>query len=219
MLRLNEVFDSISGEVGHIPQGAMTYFIRFQGCSRHCPWCDTKHALSSEGGKITPWRNISDSIPSEANVILTGGEPLEQPAKPLGKLINELLSRNCTVQMETNGCQRNPFPGVHTVYDYKPPSSNHVQDMMSMHEFFTPGMMPKQWVKFVVTNTTDANFVLALLNKIPSQAIVDRKVIPVISVPGSEAVNYMASNIKTFAAWIEPYLVFNFQLHKLFGMQ
>lgn len=38
-MKVNEIFQSISGEVGNIPQGAITWFIRFQGCNLECNWC------------------------------------------------------------------------------------------------------------------------------------------------------------------------------------
>jgi len=39
MMQVNEIFRSISGEVGIIPQGTITTFVRFQGCNLNCAWC------------------------------------------------------------------------------------------------------------------------------------------------------------------------------------
>lgn len=41
MLKINEIFDSISGEAGHpnFPQGTFCTFIRFQECNLACKWC------------------------------------------------------------------------------------------------------------------------------------------------------------------------------------
>jgi len=39
-LNVNEIFTSISGEVGGaFPQGSVVTFIRLQGCNLKCPWC------------------------------------------------------------------------------------------------------------------------------------------------------------------------------------
>ena len=40
MLRTHELFASYQGE--GILAGSKTFFIRFQDCNLHCPWCDSK---------------------------------------------------------------------------------------------------------------------------------------------------------------------------------
>jgi len=218
MLRLNEQFVSISGEVGKIPQGALTHFIRFQGCSACCAWCDTPKALSTTGGVELPWKEIANQIPCEANVILTGGEPLEQPKAPLGKLIDELIMRKCTVQIETNGSILNPFPGVHTVYDYKTPSSKQTEKMMHLDNFFTPAMMPQHWIKFVIKDIADADFTMALLNKVNIEFIVKKRVVIALSVDCLASVTYLKERILKEEQWLASHVIFNFQLHKMLDL-
>lgn len=98
-MRLIEVFDSIQGEGSWI--GIPCTFIRFAGCSLHCPWCDTKESWSHSGAL-----NLSvDEVVKMAThnrVVITGGEPTEQ-ADDLKQLIHALKSQGKSVSVESNG--------------------------------------------------------------------------------------------------------------------
>ncbi len=94
---IHEIFASLQGEGRHT--GRPVVFIRFAGCNLACPWCDTDH---------TPRMHLElDSLLSEVgthpekSVILTGGEPLLQPA--LGEAVDALKERGYWVGIETNG--------------------------------------------------------------------------------------------------------------------
>ncbi len=109
-MRVNEVFASIQGEGIHT--GARTTFVRFDGCSVKCKWCDTKYAWGE--GDVTSKYVPAELIPASTLAVrvggmqprvacLTGGEPLEQDQGALGKLITELDSYGIDCHIETSG--------------------------------------------------------------------------------------------------------------------
>lgn len=113
---INEIFDSIQGE-GHLT-GHFTKFVRFQGCSIGCVWCDTKVSWKKSTGE--KWsvfdlsKEIINNIKKDTWVCFTGGEPLEQ-FKSLRWLVEKLHRadvRNMT--LETCG---SPIPDVKDIID------------------------------------------------------------------------------------------------------
>lgn len=94
--RVNEIFCSLQGEGYHT--GSPAVFIRFSGCNRACPFCDTDHLPS-----ITL---TAREIAAEASkhttrfAILTGGEPLLQAD---AELLDTLHAYGFTIAVETNG--------------------------------------------------------------------------------------------------------------------
>jgi len=105
MLRVNEIFTSIQGE-GYWT-GLPVVFLRLQGCNLNCSWCDTKRALSPDGGKLWHVGDLLSSIRMRepATVVVTGGEPLLQ-----AEGLYELISHECSQvdsyihwHLETNG--------------------------------------------------------------------------------------------------------------------
>lgn len=125
MLKVNELFSSVQGE-GYW-MGAPTTFIRLQGCTVGCNWCDTKHTWSADTvhrvefvdtvqqPEDRPLCNWSEASPAEVcaaaveehgenqHVVITGGEPLEQSAG-VAELCERLMATGRSVQIETSGC-------------------------------------------------------------------------------------------------------------------
>jgi 7-carboxy-7-deazaguanine synthase len=118
MLRVNEIFETIQGE-GKFT-GTPSTFIRLQGCSVGCPWCDTKHtwpaldkreisidAVLAKGEHGHPtWAKMSAtyiaarlSMLRPRHFVLTGGEPCEQDILDLTRRLADVG----TVQLETSG--------------------------------------------------------------------------------------------------------------------
>lgn len=99
--RIAECFFSIQGE--GITAGLPTVFIRLQGCSVGCTWCDTKYSWDPSGGREV----TLDGLVEEASafpcrrVVITGGEPLESPLFP--SLVGALKARGFTIEVETSG--------------------------------------------------------------------------------------------------------------------
>jgi len=99
VLRVNEVFFSVQGEGTRA--GHPCVFVRLTGCPLRCAWCDTAYAFhegQARGG---------DDILAEIErfpcrlVLLTGGEPLAQPAA-FG-FVNRLVDSGWQVLVETSG--------------------------------------------------------------------------------------------------------------------
>lgn len=106
----NGVFYTVQGEGKYV--GWPTVFIRLAGCNLRCSWknrdgsvtkCDTAH---TSWGKDKNKRYINDIIKQvnsyNANmVVITGGEPMLQPA--VVDLIDKLKNEGYFITVETNG--------------------------------------------------------------------------------------------------------------------
>ncbi|MBE3589458.1 MAG: 7-carboxy-7-deazaguanine synthase QueE [Firmicutes bacterium] len=99
-LRVSEIFTSIQGE--GVRAGYLCTFVRFQGCSVGCEWCDTKYTWDFFGGTPMTREEIYSRIETP-NVVLTGGEPLQQPKAAMLAFVSGLKERGHFVQVETSG--------------------------------------------------------------------------------------------------------------------
>src|SRR5688572_26753821 len=106
--RIAEIFFSIQGEGP--TAGLPAVFIRLQGCSVGCRWCDTKYSWDPAGGHPV----MLEALVEEAaafpcgRAVVTGGEPLESSL--FAPLVDGLKGRGFTVEVETSGV-RPPPPG------------------------------------------------------------------------------------------------------------
>lgn len=101
-LRLSEIFHSIQGEGTRA--GEPCVFVRLQGCSLRCVWCDTPYALDRRTPELVlTAADVLEQVAAFGTrfVELTGGEPLEQLAT--FRLIEWLCDRGYTVAIETGG--------------------------------------------------------------------------------------------------------------------
>ena len=71
---VNEIFYSLQGEGWHT--GTPAVFLRFSGCNRRCPFCDTdfSHATMMDAREIAC---ACAAFPAR-HLVVTGGEPLLQ---------------------------------------------------------------------------------------------------------------------------------------------
>jgi len=94
--RVNEIFTSVQGEGGFA--GTPATFIRLQGCSVGCPWCDTKYTWEAGG----EWMTVNDIVvqAKTRHVVITGGEPTLWDLDPL---LKQLGAEMHYVQLETSG--------------------------------------------------------------------------------------------------------------------
>jgi 7-carboxy-7-deazaguanine synthase len=118
MLLVNEIFENFQGE-GYWT-GRYSTFLRLQGCSVGCNFCDTKHTWTrgssfteskkfilmkeKENNSSSYWKADEQDLLNELKtnvVVITGGEPLEQD---IGYFVNSLLKTGKQVQIETSGC-------------------------------------------------------------------------------------------------------------------
>lgn len=115
---VNDLYHAIQGEGGLA--GTPMLLLRLHGCAVGCPWCDTKETWTPDPAQRvatlaeatrTPgaWvqmidheivREIEALTVAEQWVMLTGGEPAEQPINPLIRQIREAGYR---VNLETSG--------------------------------------------------------------------------------------------------------------------
>lgn len=132
-----EKFVSIDGEGP--TAGALSTFIRFEGCNLRCKWCDTVYSFdgSSEVEFLTA-QEIGEYIKAEgiSHVTLTGGEPLWQ--SHIEEVLDVLAEMSQIVtHIETNGAVNiTPFKAkyagtnIHFILDYKLPSSGMMHKMV-----------------------------------------------------------------------------------------
>jgi organic radical activating enzyme len=78
-------------------------FIRLQGCSVGCAWCDTKYSWDPGGGRPTDVAALVGEAGRHPcrRVVITGGEPLESPL--FEHLVSALVSDNFSIEVETSG--------------------------------------------------------------------------------------------------------------------
>lgn len=158
LLRLCEMFDSLQGESIHA--GFPTRFVRLQGCSMGCRWCDTPRAIAAAGGESLPVDELAMRAIAGPfrRVCVTGGEPLEQEG--CGRLLERLVEAGRIVSLETNGgwpLSRVPYE-VHVVLDWKPPSARATRPFLTENLDL---LKPADEIKIVVDDAADLAFALA----------------------------------------------------------
>ena len=103
-IRVAEVFRSLQGEGPSL--GTPSTFVRLQGCTVGCAWCDTKYSWPPGGGTAMAWQALLDQVAAGRaqhihNVVVTGGEPLEHP--DLSRLVHALKRLGLRIEVETSG--------------------------------------------------------------------------------------------------------------------
>jgi organic radical activating enzyme len=109
-LRVSEVFASIQGEGPSA--GTPSVFVRLQGCAVGCVWCDTKYSWDPRRGREVTLEALVAEVKGAGlgNVVVTGGEPLQNPG--LVPVVEELKALGLRVEVETAGTQVPPSVGV-----------------------------------------------------------------------------------------------------------
>ena len=169
---VNEVYLATQGEGLFV--GVPTIFIRFQGCSLHCSYCDSlysvpfgeKAAAIGEGQYLELPQLIEKirevNTPHTTHFCLTGGEPLQVQRAAFDTLIWKLLADfGARIVIETGGHiptntlleGANRYPSsVHLCVDYKLPSSGMTGRMRS--EAFS-SLRPTDSIKYVCADESD----------------------------------------------------------------
>lgn len=109
-IRVSEIFASIQGEGPSV--GTPSVFVRLQGCSVGCRWCDTKYTWDPRRGRALALDTVLSEVKQAGheNVVVTGGEPLEHPA--FVPLIAGLKAAGHRVEVETAGTEIPPPAAV-----------------------------------------------------------------------------------------------------------
>ncbi len=150
---VNELYVSIQGEGTRA--GLPCVFVRLTGCGLRCSWCDTTYAFDE--GERRSTGDVARAVAEKgvSLVLLTGGEPLEQPG--CLALAARLCDAGHTVLIETGGhVDTAPLdPRVVRVLDVKCPSSA----MSQRNRYENLALLrPTDEVKFVVSDRTDFDF-------------------------------------------------------------
>lgn len=172
-MRVSEVFASIQGEGPSV--GSPSVFVRLQGCTVGCAWCDTRYSWDAQGGRATTLEMLLGEVKAARleNVVVTGGEPLEQAA--FVPLVEGLKALGRRVEVETAGTLVPPSVAVDQwnvslkLAHSGVAASRRLRDN-AIARFRDLGA----WFKFVVDTEADLDEVLAIQARwaLPSTRIV-----------------------------------------------
>jgi 7-carboxy-7-deazaguanine synthase len=171
-LRISEIFGSVQGEGASV--GTPAVFVRLQGCTVGCTWCDTKYSWDARHGEEMTLDAVLQRVKDAAlpNVVVTGGEPLEHPA--FVPLVAGIKTLGLRVEVETAGVHVPPpvpvdqwnvsvklaHSGVPDVRRLRPQAIERFRDLGA-------------WFKFVVGDEPDVDEVLAIQRRhsLPAERI------------------------------------------------
>lgn len=172
-MKIFSIFNSISGEVGAVPQGTPTTFIRLSGCNCKCVYCDANQTQSGEQFTEMSVGNIIDEIHRKGpleHILITGGEPLLQWDK-IGRMLVHPFFTNRKITVETNGTfpcplEKYALNGITWVVDYKLDGSgmNHKMSKDIGHWGTYP--YEKTWIKLVCSDEHDMEQALSVIQQL-----------------------------------------------------
>jgi 7-carboxy-7-deazaguanine synthase len=160
VLKVNEVFFSIQGEGTRA--GRPCVFVRLTGCPLRCRWCDTAYAFH-EGRAREEDELLAEIARHPCRLLLlTGGEPLAQPAA--FPFVSRLLDGGWEVVVETSG--HVPLdaldPRAVAVMDVKAPGSGEAE---RMHWPNLDRLEAKDEAKLVIAHRADYEWARSLVSE------------------------------------------------------
>ena len=157
-MKINDIFESINGEVSYWGQGKVTTFIRFSGCNMSCLYCDTDHSHYTE----MSLDEVLDKIAGSSNITLTGGEPLLYQDAII-QIITGMPKATFTI--ETNGSIDPSFlmfarDRISIVADFKGDLRTNLSSVAIMHEIefrkkILQRLNDQDFVKIIIKNDDD----------------------------------------------------------------
>jgi 7-carboxy-7-deazaguanine synthase len=158
-LVIHEIYRSIQGETSFA--GRPCTLVRLSGCNLRCRWCDTPQAFVG-GERLARSEVLRRALELRTSIVLvTGGEPLLQPA--VLPLLSDLCDAGRTVLIETSG-ERDIAavdPRVHRIVDMKAPGSG--EDARNRLENLDL-LGTRDQLKFVLADRADYEWARALLS-------------------------------------------------------
>jgi 7-carboxy-7-deazaguanine synthase len=165
-VRVAEVFYSIQGEGA--TAGLPAVFVRLQGCSVGCSWCDTKYSWDPEAGSAVDLETLVEEVTAYPcrRVVVTGGEPLE--SQMFAPLVEALGTRGFIIEVETSGTVPPPASADRSIQwnvSLKLAGSNVDEARRLKPDAIQSFLARNAWWKFVVTNDADVAEVLQLAER------------------------------------------------------
>ena len=164
--RVAEVFYSIQGE--GVTAGLPAVFVRLQGCTVGCVWCDTKYSWDPDAGRAVDLEALveeASALPCR-HAVVTGGEPLESPF--FGPLVRALAGSGFTLEVETSGTTP-PAAGLDRSIQWnvslKLAGSGVAEEKRIRPDTIRGFLSREAWWKFVVTGDDDVAEVLKLAER------------------------------------------------------
>lgn len=152
-LLVTEIYPSLQGETTFA--GVPFVLVRLARCHLRCVWCDS--AFTFRGGERRSVASVLDEVRSAGlrHVLVTGGEPLLQPA--VHPLLRSLCDDGRTVLLETSGaCDiAGVDPRVRRIVDVKCPGSGEERRNLRTN---LDALTPLDEVKFVIADRRDYEF-------------------------------------------------------------
>jgi 7-carboxy-7-deazaguanine synthase len=164
--RIAETFLSIQGEGATV--GVPAVFVRLQGCSVGCAWCDTKYSWDPGAGRLVG----VDALVAEASAhpcrraVITGGEPIESTLfVPLSRALTEA---GFALEVETSGTLLPPAqapPGIQWNVSPKLANSGVEERRRIRPDAIRAFLARDAWWKFVVVQESDVAEVLRVTER------------------------------------------------------
>jgi len=162
-VRIAETFFSIQGEGP--TAGLPAVFVRLQGCSVGCAWCDTRYSWAPDAGDAVDLDAlVADALDHPCRrAVITGGEPLESPL--FVPLAGALAAAGFALEVETSGTLPPP-PGAPSGIQWNVSvklEGSGVPEARRINPLAIRGFLERDaWWKFVVVDEADVAEVLRL---------------------------------------------------------
>jgi 7-carboxy-7-deazaguanine synthase len=159
-LVIHEIYRSIQGETSFV--GRPCTLVRLSGCNLRCRWCDTPQAFQG-GTRLSRAEVVRRALELATPIVLvTGGEPLLQPAAI--PLLQDLCDAGRTVMLETSGERDISVvdPRVHRIVDMKAPGSRECE----RNRYENLALLgARDQLKFVLSDRADYEWARALIER------------------------------------------------------
>ena len=151
-IQVSEWFFSLQGEGP--TAGVPAHFLRLQGCSVGCQWCDSKYTWEPAKGKESSLREIAAALNKLGKAelfVLTGGEPLEHPH--FHDIVEWAASRWKRVEIETSGIRRPPPIPANANWNWSPKLRSATDNADDTWQYASQFKTTDQYICKVVVDT------------------------------------------------------------------